>query len=31
LTAYQKLYPVVRDALLRGDAVQITIVDKDRG
>jgi hypothetical protein len=31
LTAYQKLYPVVRDALLRGEAVQITVVDKDRG
>lgn len=30
LMAYQKLYPPIRDALLRGEAVQITIVDKDR-
>lgn len=30
LAAYQKLYPLVRDALLRGEAVQLTIVDKDR-
>lgn len=28
--AYQKLYPLVRDALLRGERVTITIVDRDR-
>lgn len=28
--AYEKLYPIVRDALLRGEQVSITIVDKDR-
>lgn len=29
--AYQKLYPVIRDALLRGERVHITITDRDRG
>lgn len=28
--AYEKLYPIVRDALLRGETVQISVVDKDR-
>lgn len=31
VAAYKKLYPVVRDALLRGDDVFISITDKDRG
>ena len=28
--AYEKLYPKVRDAILRGEAVTITVVDQDR-
>lgn len=28
--AYQKFYPPVRDALLRGERVTLTIVDRDR-
>lgn len=28
--AYEKLYPIVRDALLRGDGVSIAVIDKDR-